>query len=77
MREHTRRLPARPLQAALRQKKHAHGLSWEQLAFRLGVCSRTLMRLMKATDVSYVVADRIACRLGAHPSLLWPKEWSQ
>ena len=77
MREDTRRLPARPLQTALQQRKRSQGLSWEQLAFRLGVCSRTLLRLMKATDVSYVVADRIACRLGAHPSLLWPKEWSQ
>lgn len=77
MREDTRRLPARPLQAALRNKKRTHGLSWEQLALRLGVCSRTLIRLMKATDVSYLVADRIACRLGSHPSLLWPKEWSQ
>lgn len=75
--DHARRLPARPLQAALRQKKRAYGLSWEQLALRLGVCSRTLIRLMQATDVSYLVADRIACRLGSHPSLLWPKEWSQ
>lgn len=75
--DHARRLPARPLQAALRTKKRTHALSWEQLALRLGVCSRTLIRLMKATDVSYLVADRIACRLGSHPSLLWPKEWSK
>lgn len=77
MREEPRRLPARPLQAALQNKKRTYGLSWEQLALRLGVCSRTLLRLMKATDVNYLVADRIACRLGSHPSLLWPKEWSQ
>jgi hypothetical protein len=30
---------------------------------------------MKARDVSWLVADRIACRLGSHPSLLWPDEW--
>jgi lambda repressor-like predicted transcriptional regulator len=76
MRESERRLPARPLQTALREMKQSHGSSWDQLAIRLGVCSRTLIRVMKATDVSYVVADRMACRLGSHPSLLWPKEWS-
>ncbi|MDP9223925.1 MAG: hypothetical protein M3P18_08720 [Actinomycetota bacterium] len=76
MRDSERRLPARPLQRALRDKKRSHDLSWNQLALRLGVCSRTLIRVMKATDVSYVVADRMACRLGSHPSLLWPKEWS-
>lgn len=71
-----RRLPARPLQSALSHTKRAHGLSWEQLAIRLGVCSRTLFRLMRANQVSYVVADRMACRLGLHPVVLWPKEWS-
>ena len=75
MRESERRLPARPLQTALRDKKTSNGLSWNQLAIRLGVCSRTLIRVMKATDVSFVVADRMACRLGSHPALLWPKEW--
>jgi hypothetical protein len=71
-----RRLPARPLQRALRHKKRANDLSWDQLAGRLGVCSRTLFRLLKADDVHYLVADRIACRLGFHPSNLWRKEWS-
>ena len=71
-----RLLPARPLQSALRHRKCAQRLSWEQLAVHLGVCARTLYRLMAATEVSYVVADRMACRLGFHPVLLWPKEWS-
>ncbi len=70
-----RRLPARPLQSALRHEKRAQRLSWEQLALRLGVCARTLYRVMRASDVSYAVGDRIACRLGVHPSDLWPKEW--
>lgn len=72
----SRRLPARPLQSALRQTKCGQRLSWRQLARRLGVCDRTLYRLMRATDVSYLVADRMACRLGVHPSDLWPREWS-
>ena len=70
-----RRLPARPLQCALRHEKFSQRLSWEQMAVRLGVCARTLYRLMAAREVSYVVADRMACRLGFHPVLLWPKEW--
>lgn len=70
-----RRLPARPLQTALRDRKTKQDLSWDQLATRLGVCSRTLIRLMQARDVNWLVADRMACRLGSHPSLLWPAEW--
>jgi hypothetical protein len=23
------------------------------------------------------VADRISCRIGLHPLLVWPKEWSR
>lgn len=75
MPKHGRRLPARPLQTALRNQKQNQDLSWEQLATQLGVRSRTLFRLMQARDVSWLVADRIACRLGSHPSLLWPDEW--
>jgi hypothetical protein len=75
MEDLARRLPARPLQCVLWHKKSSQRLSWEQMAVRLGVCARTLYRLMAATEVSYVVADRMACRLGFHPILLWPKEW--
>jgi hypothetical protein len=25
--------------------------------------------------VSELVADRISCRLGLHPALVWPEEW--
>ena len=74
--DHARRLPARPLQTVLQTMKRIHGLSSQQLALQLGVSSRTLDRLMKATDLRYDVADRMACRLRSHPALLWPKEWS-
>jgi hypothetical protein len=39
------------------------------------VTPRHLFRLLAATDVSERVADRIVCRLGLHPVLLWPIEW--
>lgn len=69
-----RRFPAAPLQAALNHHRRARGLSWDQLAEELGIHARTLYRLLEANHISYVVADRVACRLGTHPALLWD-EW--
>jgi transcriptional regulator with XRE-family HTH domain len=69
------RLPAAPLQRVLRRLRADESLTWDQLAERAGVTPRHLFRLLAATDVSERVADRIACRLGLHPVLLWPTDW--
>lgn len=69
------RLPAAPLQRVLRRMRAAESLTWDELAERAGVTSRHLFRLLAAPDVSERAADRIACRLGLHPVLLWPDEW--
>ena len=50
-------------------------LSWDELADRAGISSRHLFRLLAARTVSELVADRVSCRIGLHPALLWPKEW--
>jgi lambda repressor-like predicted transcriptional regulator len=71
------RLPAEPLKRVLRNTMKARSLCWESLAVRLGVSSRTLLRVMKATTVSPYVADHIAIRLGTHPALIWPNEWGR
>lgn len=69
------RLPAAPLQRVLRRLRASESLTWDELAERAGVTSRHLFRLLAARDVSERVADRITCRLGLHPVLLWPAEW--
>lgn len=69
------RLPAEPLKRALLRAICLRGLCWEELAFRMGLSSRSLLRVMAATKVSPYVADHIAIRLGTHPALLWPREW--
>lgn len=70
-------LPARPLKRALLTVKTARRLCWEELAVRLGVSSRTLLRVMSATSVSPYVGDHIAIKLGTHPALIWPDEWTR
>lgn len=69
------RLPAAPLRRELRRALLMHGLTFEELAVRLDISCRTLSRLMKARDIGESVADRMSCRLGLHPILLWPNEW--
>ena len=69
------RLPAAPLRRVLLRLRDAESLSWEELADRAGLSSRHLFRLLAARTVSELVADRISCRIGLHPALLWPKEW--
>ncbi len=70
-------LPARPLKRALLAVMKARSLCWEELAVRLGVSSRTLLRVMAATSVSPYVGDHIAIKLGTHPALIWPDEWTR
>jgi hypothetical protein len=53
----------------------SESLTWEGLAERAGLSSRQLFRLLAARTVSELVADRIACRIGLRPALLWPNEW--
>lgn len=60
------RLPAAPLKRALRRERHMRGETWEQLATRLGISSRTLTRLLASRDIAEQVGDRMACRLGLH-----------
>ncbi len=69
------RLPAEPLKRALTWAMKCHGFTWEELAERLGVTSRTLARCMQAKTIGVYSADRLAIRLGTHPVLLWPREW--
>lgn len=69
------RLPAAPLKRELRRIRRLHSLTWDELAARLGVSSRTLARILEARDLAEPVADRFACRLGLHPVLLWPRHW--
>lgn len=69
------RLPAAPLKRVLLRLRASESLTWDQLADRVGVSSRHLFRLLAASSLSERVADRISCRLGLHPALLWPAEW--
>jgi hypothetical protein len=68
------RLPAAPLKRVLLRLRASESLTWDQLADRAGVSTRHLFRLLAAPSISERVADRITCRLGLHPALLWP-EW--
>jgi len=69
------RLPAAPLRRVLLRLRDNESLTWEELADRAGITSRHLFRLLAARTVSELVADRVSCRIGLHPALLWPKEW--
>lgn len=69
------RLPSAPLKRELRRVRRVHRLTWDELAVRLRVSDRTLARLLRSSDVAEQVGDRMACRLGLHPVLLWPNEW--
>jgi AraC-like DNA-binding protein len=69
------RLPAAPLRRVLLRLRDNESLTWEELADRAGITSRHLFRLLAARTISELVADRVSCRIGLHPALLWPKEW--
>lgn len=69
------RLPAAPLKRELHRAQRIHRVTWGELAERLRVSPRTLARLLTASDVCEPTADRMACRLGLHPTLIWPREW--
>jgi lambda repressor-like predicted transcriptional regulator len=69
------RLPAAPLRRVLLRLQASESLTWDELADRAGLSSRQLFRVLAARTISDLVADRIACRIGLHPALLWPKEW--
>jgi AraC-like DNA-binding protein len=71
------RLPAAPLKQVLKRLQASESLTWEELAARVGISQRQLCRILTARDLSELVADRISCRIGLHPLLLWPKEWSR
>jgi plasmid maintenance system antidote protein VapI len=67
------RLPAAPLQRELARQRRVLAVTWAELAARLDISERTLARLLAAQDLAEPVADRMACRLGLHPVLLWPR----
>lgn len=46
----------------------------QELAQRLGISHRWA-RELKATGLSDEQADRFACRVGLHPSVLWSDWW--
>jgi len=43
----------------------------EELAVQLGVCERTIQRLLAEKEISVYRADRLAVNLGFHPTLIW------
>ena len=47
-------------------------MTYEGLSAICGVGSRTIGRYARAGHLPMSDADRIACRLGLHPILLWP-----
>ena len=69
------RLPAAPLQHELDRQRRVLAVTWAELAGRLRISERTLARLLTSRDIAEPVADRMACRLGLHPVLLWPHHW--
>lgn len=69
-------LPAAPLKRAIANKKRSLGMSWGDLGRHLGVTERTLQRVMADRSIGVYSADHMAIRLGLHPALLWPKEWT-
>lgn len=69
------RLPAAPLHRELHRQRRVLAVTWVELAARLRISERTLARLLAARDIAEPVADRMACRLGLHPVLLWPNHW--
>lgn len=71
------RLPAAPLKRELCRARRLYGVTWDELADRLRISSRTLTRLLTARDIAEPTADRIACRLGLHPLLIWPRQWQR
>jgi AraC-like DNA-binding protein len=69
------RLPAAPLRRVLLRLRDAESLTWDELADRAGLSTRHLFRLLASRTVSELAADRVSCRIGLHPALVWPKEW--
>ena len=69
------RLPVAPLRRVLLRLRATESLTWDELAERAGMTQRHLFRVIRACDISERVADRIVCRIGLHPLLLWPEEW--
>jgi plasmid maintenance system antidote protein VapI len=69
------RLPAEPLQRELCRQRRVLSMTWAELAVWIDISERTLSRLLRARDLAEPVADRMACRLGLHPVLLWPRQW--
>jgi hypothetical protein len=51
----------------------AHQMGQPALAKALGLHLKQLQRYA-AHGVTDIAADRLACRAGAHPALIWP-EW--
>ena len=46
------------------------------IAVLLGVSRRSIAVWRRRGDLGLGLADRLACRLGLHPSLIWPEWWS-
>lgn len=45
------------------------------MARQTGVCRRELVRASVTGEITIWMADRLACRLGLHPSLVWGDDW--
>lgn len=71
-RERTARLSCEPILRAVTD------LPVREAATTLGVNVGTLMKWRASegeATVHYARADRIACRLGVHPSAMWGRAW--
>ena len=71
-RERIKRLSTAPILRAV------HDLPVREAAAQLGVNVGTLVKWRNsegASTIHYARADRIAIRLGVHPSVMWGKDW--
>ena len=58
--------------AALEQ--YCHSSDWQGIALRLDTEYRTLYRWAEL-GLNWISADKVACKLGTHVSMIWPEWW--
>lgn len=54
-------------------EQFCHSSDWQGIALRLGTEYRTLYRWAEC-GLNWISADRVACKLGTHPAVIWP-DW--
>lgn len=66
-----------PLEEQVRRVMVREGvaLNTVQIAARLGITTNTVYHYRKDNGLSPLVADRLSCAIGLHPSLVWGNDW--